>query len=380
MEIKEVLERGVEEVLPSKEGLEKLMSQRKITLYQGFDPTAKSLHLGHLAGIIKLKQFQRLGHKVIFLIGDFTGRIGDPTGKISARKQLSKKEIEENLRGWLKTISQIIDFKGENKAEIRYNSEWNEKITFSDLIEITSNFTVQQMIERDMFQERIKRENPIYLHEFLYPVAQAIDSVKLGVDLEIGGSDQLFNMMAGRQLVKALTGKEKYVLTTKLLEDKEGKKVGKTEGNAIFLDEPPEKIFGGVMAFPDQMLITAFELFTEFNLTKLKTEIEKNPMDQKKKLAFEIVKIIYGEEKARQAQEKFEKDFQQKNPTYDLKIELNENLLETIYPLLPSKSEAKRLISSGSVDINGKTVKNYLAKIKAGDKIKIGKKIFATVK
>ena len=379
MEIKEVLERGVEEVLPSKEGLEKLMSQRKITLYQGFDPTAKSLHLGHLAGIIKLKQFQKLGHKVIFLIGDFTGRIGDPTGKISARKQLSKKEIEENLKGWLKTISQIIDFNGENKAEIRYNSEWNEKITFSDLIEITSNFTVQQMIERDMFQERIKRENPIYLHEFLYPVAQAIDSVKLGIDLEIGGSDQLFNMMAGRQLVKALTGKEKYVLTTKLLEDKEGKKVGKTEGNAIFLDEPPEKIFGGVMAFPDQMLMTAFELFTELELAKLEREIKNDPLNQKKRLAFEVVKIIYGEEKARQAQEKFEKDFQQKNPTYDLKIELNENLLETIYPLLTSKSEAKRLISSGSVDINGKTVKNYLAKIKAGDKIKIGKKIFATV-
>ena len=380
MEIKEVLERGVEEVLPSKEGLEKLMSERKITLYQGFDPTAKSLHLGHLAGIIKLKQFQKLGHKVIFLIGDFTGRIGDPTGKISARKQLSKKEIEENLKGWLKTISQIIDFKGENKAEIRYNSEWNEKITFSDLIEITSNFTVQQMIERDMFQERIKRENPIYLHEFLYPVAQAIDSVKLGVDLEIGGSDQLFNMMAGRQLVKALTGREKYVLTIKLLEDKEGKKVGKTEGNAIFLDEPPEKIFGGVMAFPDQMLMTAFELFTELELAKLEREIKNDPLNQKKRLAFEVVKIIYGEEKARQAQEKFEKDFQQKNPTYNLKIELNENLLETIYPLLTSKSEAKRLISSGSVDINGKTVKNYLAKIKAGDKIKIGKKIFATVK
>jgi len=379
MEIKEVLERGVEEVLPSKEGLEKLMSERKITLYQGFDPTAKSLHLGHLAGIIKLKQFQKLGHKVIFLIGDFTGRIGDPTGKISARKQLSKKEIEENLKGWLKTISQIIDFNGENKAEIRYNSEWNEKITFSDLIEITSNFTVQQMIERDMFQERIKRENPIYLHEFLYPVAQAIDSVKLGVDLEIGGSDQLFNMMAGRQLVKALTGREKYVLTIKLLEDKEGKKVGKTEGNAIFLDEPPEKIFGGVMAFPDQMLMTAFELFTELELAKLEREIKNDPLNQKKRLAFEVVKIIYGEEKARQAQEKFEKDFQQKNPTYDLKIELNENLLETIYPLLTSKSEAKRLISSGSVDINGKTVKNYLAKIKAGDKIKIGKKIFATV-
>lgn len=379
MEIKEVLERGVEEVLPSKEGLEKLMSERKITLYQGFDPTAKSLHLGHLAGIIKLKQFQRLGHKVIFLIGDFTGRIGDPTGKISARKQLSKKEIEENLKGWLKTISQIIDFKGENKAEIRYNSKWNEKITFSDLIEITSNFTVQQMIERDMFQERIKRENPIYLHEFLYPIAQAIDSVKLGVDLEIGGSDQLFNMMAGRQLVKALTGREKYVLTIKLLEDKEGKKVGKTEGNAIFLDEPPEKIFGGVMAFPDQMLMTAFELFTELELAKLEREIKNDPLNQKKRLAFEVVKIIYGEEKARQAQEKFEKDFQLKNPTYDLKIKLNENLLETIFPLLGSKSEAKRLISSGSVDVNGKTVKNYLAKIKAGDKIKIGKKIFATV-
>lgn len=380
MNIDEVLERGVEEVVPSKKELASIMARRKITLYQGFDPTASSLHIGHLAGILKLRQFQKLGHKVIFLIGDFTARIGDPTGKISARKKLTRKEVKNNLKDWKKTLSRILDFKGKNKAEIVYNSKWNEKIKFSDLIEITSNFTVQQMIERDMFQERIKKENPIFLHEFLYPVAQAIDSVNLGVDLEIGGSDQLFNMMAGRQLVKALKNKEKYVLTLKLLEDKGGKKIGKTEGNAIFINDPPEKIFGGVMALSDETLKTSFELFTEFDIKKIEKDIQKDPMDSKKKLAFEIVKIIYGEKKARKAKDIFEKNFQLKKPIYSLKVKQGKNLLETIYPLVKSRSQAKRLIITGAVDVNGKTIKNYLANVKSGDKIKIGKKIFAFVK
>jgi tyrosyl-tRNA synthetase len=379
MDIKEVLERGVEEIIPSKEKLANLMAKKKITLYQGFDPTAKSLHIGHLAGIIKLRQFQKLGHKVIFLIGDFTARIGDPTGKLSSRTKLTKKEVEENMKGWLKIIKKLIDFEGKNKAEIVYNSKWNEKITFSDLIEITSNFTVKQMIERDMFQERIKREQPIYLHEFLYPIAQAIDSVKLGVDLEIGGSDQLFNMMVGRQLVKAQTGKEKYVLTLKLLADNEGVKMGKTEGNALFLDQLPETFFGSVMSLPDSILKDAFEVFTEFDMKQIEKEIKKDPMAQKKRLAFELVKIIHNEETAKSAQEKFEKDFQIKKPIYDKKVKREKNLLETIYHLVGSKSEAKRLILNGSVDINEKTVKNYMSDIKTGDRIKIGKKIFVTV-
>ncbi|BCX14911.1 MAG: tyrosine--tRNA ligase [Patescibacteria group bacterium] len=379
MNVEEVLTRGVEEILPSKKGLADLISRRKITLYQGFDPTADSLHIGHLAGIMKLRQFQKLGHKVIFLIGDFTAQIGDPTGKISARKKLTKEQVQKNLKGWLKIIRRLIDFKGKNKAIISYNSKWNEKITFEDLIEITSNFTVQQMIERDMFQERIKMGNPIYLHEFLYPVAQAIDSVKMGVDLEIGGTDQLFNMLAGRQLVKATTGKEKYVMTLKLLSDKEGKKVGKTEGNAIFLNQPPEDIFGAIMSFPDQILKTAFELFTDQNLEALEKSIKQDPMREKKRLAFEITKIIYGERKAANAQKIFEKNFQQKAPIYNLKIKKGKNLLETVSNVLKSKSEAKRLINAGSVDINEQTVKNYLIPVRSGDRIKIGKKIFAIV-
>lgn len=379
MDIEEVLTRGVEEILPSKKGLANLMSKRKITLYQGFDPTADSLHIGHLAGIMKLRQFQKLGHKVIFLIGDFTAQIGDPTGKISARKKLTKEQVQKNIKGWLKTIKSLIDFKGKNKAIIAYNSKWNEKITFEDLIEIASNFTVQQMIERDMFQERIKMGNPIYLHEFLYPVAQAIDSVKMGVDLEIGGTDQLFNMLAGRQLAKATTGKEKYVMTLKLLSDKEGKKVGKTEGNAIFLNQPPEKIFGAIMSLPDQILKTAFELFTDQDLKTLEKSIKQDPMREKKRLAFEITKLIYGERKATNAQKIFEKNFQQKSPIYNLKIKKGKNLLETVSNVLKSKSEAKRLINSGSVDINEQTVKDYLSPVRSGDRIKIGKKMFAIV-
>ena len=239
MDTNEVLERGVQQVLPNKKGLFDLMAKRKIKLYQGFDPSMPSLHLGNFVGLMKLRQFQKLGHEVIFLVGDFTGMIGDPTDKLATRKKLTRKEVLENAKAWKKQASMLLDFEGKNPAKILFNSKWLDKISFKDLIEITSNFTVQQMIERDMFQERLKSNSPIYLHEFLYPVAQAEDSVAMDVDLEVGGNDQMFNMMAGRTLMKGVTGKEKYVLTTKLLVDKEGKKVGKTTGNALFLDSKP---------------------------------------------------------------------------------------------------------------------------------------------
>jgi len=379
--IDNVLTRGVQKILPSKERLAKLMEEKKITLYQGFDPSMPSLHLGNFVGLMKLRQFQKLGHKVIFLVGDFTGMIGDPTDKLSTRPKLTRKQVLKNSENWKKQASMVLDFEGENKAEILFNSKWSDKITFKDLMEVASNFTVQQMIERDMFQERIKNNEPIYLHEFLYPVAQAYDSVAMDVDLEIGGNDQLFNMLAGRTLMQAYKNKEKYVLTTKLLVDKEGKKVGKTTGNALFLDTTPENFYGGIMSFPDEVIPLAFELLTEVSLAGIKEKAQKDPMNEKKRLAFEIVKILWGEKDAMKAKTNFEKSFQKNSPEYEEKIEMKKTLVETISQVdsINSMSQAKRLIKDGAVDVNGKMIKDASFNLKGNEKIKIGKKLFVKV-
>ena len=379
--INEILTRGVEQVLPTKKGLADLMKRRKIKLYQGFDPSMSSLHLGNLVGLMKLRQFQKLGHKVIFLIGDFTGMIGDPTDKLATRKKLTRKQVLKNAKNWKKQVENILDFTGPNKAELKFNSEWLDKISFKDLIEITSNFTVQQMIERDMFQKRLKEHKPIHLHEFLYPVAQATDCVKMDVDLEVGGNDQLFNMMVGRTLMKAMKGKEKFVLSAKLLVDKNGEKVGKTTGNALFLDSGPSSFYGGIMSFPDEAIALAFELFTEIDLKGLDKKIEKDPMGEKKRLAFEIVKTVWGENEAKKAEESFKRNFQKKDIEYKTKIKLDNNLALTIAKInsVGSISQAKRLISEGAVDVNGKTITNPTQKVSVGDRIKIGKKVFVKV-
>ena len=379
--INETLTRGVQIILPSKEGLKKLMQSKKITLYQGFDPSMPSLHLGNFVGLMKLRQFQKLGHRVIFLVGDFTGMIGDPSDKLSTRPKLTREEVLKNCKTWKEQASKLLDFEGENKALIMFNSKWSDKISFKDLIEITSNFTVQQMIERDMFQERIKNKEPIYLHEFLYPVAQGYDSIAMNVDLEIGGNDQLFNMLAGRNLMQAMKKKEKYVLTTKLLVDKEGNKVGKTTGNALFLNTTSEEFFGGIMSFPDEVIPLAFELLTEVDLTNIEKLTKENPLKEKKRLAFEIVKLLWGEENAKKSESKFEKSFQEKTPDFEEKIEIKDSLIETISQIktIDSFSQAKRLIREGAVDINGKTIKDINYKIKGNEKIKVGKKVFVKV-
>ncbi len=382
MNIDDVLTRGVAEVLPTREELKKLMENRKITLYQGFDPSMPSLHLGNLVGAMKLRQFQKLGHKVIFLIGDFTGMIGDPTDKMAVRKQLTREEVRINSDKWKEQIKNVLDFEGENKAEIMYNSEWSDKISFKDLIEITSNFTVQQMMERDMFQNRLKKNEPIYLHEFLYPVAQGYDSVAMDVDLEIGGSDQIFNMLAGRTLVKVLKGKEKFVLGTKLLVDKDGNKVGKTTGNALFLDSSPSDFFGGIMSFPDDAIHLGFELLTEVDLSGLEDRIKIDPMGEKKNLAFEVVKIVWGDDDARKALEHFEKTFQEKAPDYSLSVNEGVKITEAIVPYtnLKSMSDAKRYIKQGSVDLNDSVLSDQDYILKSGDKIKVGERVFIEVK
>lgn len=375
--IEEVLTRGVQQVLPSKKGLADLMAKKKITLYQGFDPSIPSLHLGNFVGIRKLAQFQKLGHKVIFLIGDFTGMIGDPTDKSASRKKLTKKQVVENAGGWKKQIENIIDFEGENKVEIKYNSVWLSKLKFEEIIDLASNFTVQQLLERNFFQERIKRKKPIYFHEFLYPLMQGYDSVKMGVDLEIGGNDQLFNMMAGRMLMKTMKSKEKFVLTMKLLVDPTGKKMGKTEGNVINLTDSAENIFGKIMALPDSLLNAEVELLTDLPIDFTK---DKNPLDAKKAVAFEVVKQVHGRDGANKAQDHFEKTFQKREPNYAKSVPTGRNLVEVVGKVVGSKSEAKRLILQGGVDVDEKTVSDPTHKIKGEEKLKIGKKTFVRVK
>ena len=316
--IEELLNKGVEQIFPTKDDLEKvLVSGKKIKLYCGFDPSATTLHVGNAILLKKLAQFQELGHEVIFLIGDFTGMIGDPTDKTAARKKLTRKQVLANAKNYKKQAVTFLKFNGSNPAKILYNSEWSDKLSFTDLIELSSKFTVQQMIQRDMFQERLKENKPIYLHEFLYPLAQGYDSVAMDVDLEIGGNDQMFNMMAGRDLMKAVKNKEKFVLTMKLLVDPSGKKMGKSEGNMITLEDSAEDIYGKAMSYPDTMIINGLELLTNISLEvieNIKKSLEEgeNPMNYKKTMAFEIVKTIKGKEEAQTAQKHFESTVQKK--------------------------------------------------------------------
>src|SRR3990167_7970672 len=248
--IDELLTRWVERVYPDKTTLEKvLISGKKIKLYYGIDPTSSTLHLGHLVQLLKLRKFQDLGHEVIILIGDFTAQIGDPTDKQTTRKPLTHKQVLENAKGYKNQISKILDLK---KLNINFisNAKWTNKLTPEDILELASHFTVSNLLTRSMFQERIKAGREVYVHEFLYPIFQAYDAVTMDVDLQIGGNDQMFNMLAGRDLMRRKKHKEMFVLTTKLLVDPTGKKMGKTEGNMITLNDSANNIFGKIMSWP----------------------------------------------------------------------------------------------------------------------------------
>ncbi len=386
--IDNVLTRGVEQIFSDKEELKKLLiSGKQIKLYCGFDPTAPSLHIGNAIQINKLAQFQKLGHKVIFLIGDFTALIGDPTDKSATRPKLTKEEIEENAKYYQKQASIFLDFDGENPAEIKYNSEWSDKLNFRDLIELSSNFTVQQMLHRDMFDKRLKEEKPIYLHEFLYPLAQAYDSVAMDVDLEIGGNDQMFNMMRGRDLQKIINHKEKFVLTNKILADDKGNKMGKTEGNAVFLDQEPKDIYGAIMSWPDGFIANTYELITDKPLEEIeemRKQIEDgsvNPRDLKMQLAFDLVEIFYNTEKAKKAQESFKTQFQQGGVPENIEeitIGENKNILDLLVEVkfVSSKSEARRKIDEGAVYINDEKVTDVnLSGFENETILKLGRKI-----
>ena len=387
--VERILHKGVEQILPSSDALrELLLSGKRINVYQGFDPTAPTLHIGHTVGMRKLEDFRKLGHNVILLIGDFTARIGDPSDKTSARVKLTKEQVEENMKTYIEQASKIIDiYNTDNPVKVLYNSQWHDTLNFAQLIELTSQFTVQQMLKRSMFQKRLEEDKPIYLHEFLYPVMQGYDSVMMDIDVEVGGNDQLFNMLAGRDLIRSRLNKEKIVLAGKLLSTPDGIKMGKSEGNMIKLSDSATDIYGKVMAFDDSQIVIGFEILTSYGMekveeTKNRLESGENPMILKKELAYEITKDIKGEQEAISAQKYFEGAFQAhaerglylqgKNTSsgeFGLylegvapKKEVHTNKIIDILvelEIAQSKGQARRLVEQGAVKIDDRRIDDW---------------------
>jgi len=388
--LEELLFRNIDQILPSQDFLlSKVKQNQKLKIYHGIDPTSDMLHIGHLAALKKMKHFQELGFEVIILMGGMTATIGDPTGKSKARNQLSVEEISKNIDKIKGQIAKVLDFEGSNKAQILNNYDWLAKLKFEEVIKLSSLVTLDQMIERDMFQDRIKNKEPIYIHEFMYPLMQGYDSVEMNVDCELGGSDQLFNMMMGRSLLKKIKDKEKFVITIPLLTDSSGRKVGKSEGNAIpFYSGKPYETYAGVMTLGDDVIIKCFVAITDVSLEEIsimETDIVKNkanPMFYKKLLAFTVVKEIYGEEDAKKCQEEFERTVQNKefSEVQALEIKINEEM--KIYEFLKenlgevSNSEIKKMIEQNGLSINGKKISDLNYTIKPNDEVKLGKKIF----
>lgn len=396
--IDELLNRSVVEILPSRKELKSLlMSGEKIRIYIGTDATGTSLHLGHATNYIILEKFRKLGHEVIFLIGDFTSRIGDPTDKLASRKQLTRVDVKKNIKTWLKQVEPIINFNDKkNPVKIKFNHDWLSKLTFEDVVSIASNFTVQQMLERDMFEKRIKEEKPIYLHEFFYPLMQGYDSVAMDVDVEMCGNDQKFNALAGRTLLRKIKNKEKFVFITTLLENPvtKEKMMSKSLGTGVFLDETIENMFGKIMAQPDENIPQLFTDCTYIDLDEIenikKQLIAKiiNPRDIKIKLAFEITKIFHGEEKATKAQEHFEKVISKKelpDEIAEIKVVTGELLIDVLVKnkLATSKADARRKIDQGGIKVDNEIMRDWqvrLDKDYAGKILKAGKREFRRIK
>ena len=386
--IKELLTRGVQDIIGQESLEKKLESGKKIKIYIGADPNRPDIHIGHAVALRKLRKFQDLGHKIIFLIGDFTAQIGDPTGKDTMRKQLSPAEVKKNAKSYKEQISKILNFKGSNKATIKYNSKWNKKLKFQDLIELSSNFTVQQFLERDMYQKRLKEGKPISLHEFFYPLMQAYDSVAMDVDMEVGGNDQLFNMLAGRTLMQKLKKKNKIVMTFDILEGTDGRKMSKSYDNYIGVSDAANDMYGKTMSIRDDLITKYFKLCTDLSLEEImeiEEEIRKgsNPRNLKAKLAYELVKIYHSEEDAKSAEEEFNKIFQNKGKPSDIEtvsLDKDMKIIEVIakFKIVSSNSEARRMIDQNAVSVNDEKVKDYNFQIKKGQEymIQVGKRRF----
>ncbi|MBU1084870.1 tyrosine--tRNA ligase [Patescibacteria group bacterium] len=373
MTIDQVLDRAVDQVLPSKKGLKDLMQTKKIKLYLGIDPTAKGLHLGHTVPLRKLQQFADLGHEVILLFGTGTVLVGDPSERDTGRKLITQKEVEANIKTWKKQVSSVLNFK---KIKLKQNGDWLLKLNLKDIIKIGSNISAIQLFKRDNFTKRLKAGDTVWYHETLYPLLQGYDSVVMNVDLEIGGTDQTFNMLVGRELQKKMNNREKFVLTGKMIMGTDGKKMSKTSNNCIWLTDSANDMYGKLMGVRDKLLPDYYEFFTDINLDSLDLS---DPLTAKKKLALIITTQFHGDKKAKEAQTHFETTFQKKAPEFKQTIKNQLTLLATIAQILPSNSQAKRLILDGAVHINNQTIKDFNHKTNIGDKIKIGKKTFVKV-
>jgi tyrosyl-tRNA synthetase len=388
--IDEVLSQRVEEVLPKKEGLRKLMQEKKIRVYLGVDPTGKNLHLGHTIPLRKLQEFADLGHEAILVMGTGTVLAGDPSQRESARPKILEKEIKENIKTWKKQVSNILDF---SRVKIRQNGEWLLKLKLKDIIDIASNVSAVRLFQRDMFQKRISSGNTVWLHEVLYPVLQGYDSVFMDVDLEVGGSDQVFNMLVGRELQQKIRKKEKYVLTCPMILGTDGKTMSKTSGNCIWINDSPKEKFGKVMSVPDDLIVSYFKNLTNVSLERI-SQYEKdlqagrNPKEVKKELAFEIVKTYNSQEEAEGARREFEKIFEEKQaPSEMAEFSFQEEKMNILDLLVKtkmafSKGEAKRLVIQGGVRIGEKAWTDWKGDVDLapGVVINVGKRKFARIK
>ena len=385
--IEEILGRGVvTEILPSKEEfVAKLMSGQRLRIYIGADPTSNALHLSHAKNYMFLEELRQLGHEAIVLVGDFTAQIGDPTDNTATRVQLSEEEVKKNVKSWISQIRPLMSFNDrKNPPKIKYNSEWLSKMSWKAELVLASNFTVQQMEERDMFDKRIKNNIPIYLHEFQYPLMQGYDSVAMDVDVELCGIDQIFNALVGRTLLKRLKNKDKFVVAVNLMENPKTKELmSKSKGTGVFLSSPPKEMFGAIMAQPDEMVEVLFINVTRLPLTEKDKIMSPGPRESKMFIAQDIVKRFYGEREAIKARNEWENVFSNK----EMPSEISEapgggmKLVDFIteHALATSSSEAKRLLDQGAVSVNSEVLKEWGHILKKEDIVRVGSRKFLKV-
>ena len=387
-----LIKRGIDELISEEELLAKLKSKKQLVVKAGFDPTAPDLHLGHTVLINKLRHFQQLGHQIIFLIGDFTGMIGDPSGKNKTRPALDEKEIKENAKSYEKQVFKILDPK---LTHVRFNSEWSNKLGAEGIIKLASQYNLARMLERDDFSKRYKSNQTIALHEFLYPLIQANDSIALKADIELGGTDQKFNLLVGRELQRAFGQEPQVVITVPILEGLDGKnKMSKSLDNYVGIDEAPNEMFGKIMSISDELMWRWFDLLsfkTTDEIKELKADQTngRNPRDIKIDLAKELISRFHDEESADLAETNFINQFQKKNIPDDLE-EVSLVLSEGSIPLAnllkdcemtSSTSEAIRMIKQGAVRIDEKKITDTKYKISSGTSAvyQVGKRKFKKI-
>ncbi len=390
---KSLLRRGVAEVISEPELVMLLNSGRTLNLKQGFDPSAPDIHLGHVVGLRKLRQFQELGHKVTLIVGDWTARIGDPSGQSATRPMLSPAQIEKNAQTYLDQFFKVVD---RDRTELRWQSEWFGKFSLEDVIRLTSKFTVARLLTREDFAKRYSSGSPISLTEMLYPLLQAYDSVVIRADVEFGGTDQKFNCLVGRELQQSVGQPPQQVFLVPILIGTDGhQKMSKSLHNYIGVAEPPREMYGKVMSIPDFLIVDYFELLTDVpdeELGEFKHQLESrsvNPMNLKKRLAHEIVQQFHGKQAADEAQEHFTKVFQQKATPQEMPecqfvgtYAGNELFQVEIAPVLVKEglarsiSEVKRLIAQNAIELDGSTINSGVIKARQGSILRIGKRRF----